>query len=322
MTCARRLDRAILEDLLAEGDMLILQRVPMSPRLAKLFSALSNTGVVIVFEIDDDLLHLPSGSRFTELTTDDFSARLKQSIMCSHAVQCSTHPLAEVVSELHPEVAVLENQMEQVPRFIHKEIGDRPFIIGYAAGEDHWLDWLTVKDSYNRIIAELEEAGDKVETWIIGDRAIFESIRSDRKTYFPLLNRREYFEVLSCFDISLMPLADIQFNRSKSDIKFLESAACSCAVIASDTVYAESIVHGRTGLLFSEPHEFEKHLCELIRNPIRISHLARNAYNYVKRDRLFHQHIEKWEKTYLNWLFNRNNLCSKVPACVNAMSVF
>ena len=244
----------------------------------------------------------------------DFSDRLKQAISCSHAVQCSTQPLAQVISGFHPEVAVLGNQLENLPPFLDKKIVNRPTVIGYAAGEDHWLDWLTIKDSYNRAIEELEQSGHKMETWIVGDKAIFDSLNTPNKKYFRLLSREKYREVLQCFDISLVPLADTKFNRSKSDVKFLESAACSCAVIVSQTVYSDSIVQRETGLIFSKPDEFEVCLKRLITCPDEITILARNAYQYVKRKRILSQHISKWEETYRRWIENKNALLSNSSA--------
>ncbi len=310
VTAFEQMDGKILRSLLEDGDMLIVQRVTMSQKFFKLLTVVNQSGILLVYEIDDDFLNLDPDSRFTSMVPRDFSDRIKQAISCSHAVQCSTHHLAQVISEFHPEIAVLENQLENVPPFLDKKITNRPIVIGYAAGEDHWLDWLTIKDSYNRVIGELEQSGHKIETWIIGDKAIFDSFNTSNKKYFPLLSREKYKEVLQCFDISLIPLADTKFNRSKSDVKFLESAACSCAVIASQTVYSNSIVQRETGLIFSKPDEFEVCLKRLITCPEEITALVRNAYQYVKRERILSQHISKWEATYRGWIENKNVLLS------------
>jgi len=317
VTAFEQMDGKILRSLLKDGDMLIVQRVTMSQKFFKLLTAVNQSGILLVYEIDDDLLNLDPDSRFARTVPGDFSNRIKQAISFSHAVQCSTHRLAKVISEFHREVVVLENQLEHLPPPVDKKMQVRPLIIGYAAGEHHWLDWQTVKDAYNRVIAELENSGHKIETWIMGDKEIYESLDTQNKKYFPLAGHEEYLEMLSCFDISLIPLSDSTFNRSKSDVKFLESASRGCAVIASTTVYSDSIKHEQTGLLFSDQEEFQACLKSLICNPRCIPQLGKNAYNYIKKNRLLSRHINKWEATYRRWFENKSALLSNVPAKQN-----
>ncbi len=302
VTRFNKLDRQTYTSLIEKADILILQRMPMSPGLSKVISAVKRAGKIVAFEIDDDLLNLDPASRFAKLAPADYGERIKQTILASQTVQCSTPHLAAGISELHPEVVVLGNQLENLPPFLDKKITGRPIVIGYAAGEDHWLDWLPIKDSYNRIIEELEQSGHRIETWVIGDETIFNSLSTAHKKYFPLLSREKYDEVLQCFDISLVPLSDTKFNRSKSDVKFLESTACSCAVIASETVYSHSILHRETGLIFSEPNAFEACLKRLVTRRDEITVLARNAYQYVQNHRLLALHISKWAWTYRMWV--------------------
>lgn len=314
VTAFEQMDGQILRSLLENGDMLIVQRVTMSRKFFKLLTAVNQVGILLIYEIDDDLLNLDPDSSFARMVPGDFSDRIKQAISSSHAVQCSTHHLARVISEFHPEVTVLENQLEHLPLLVDRKMKGRPLIIGYAAGEHHWLDWQTVRDAYNRVIAELENSGHKIETWIMGDKAIYESLDTQNKKYFPLASHEQYLEILSCFDISLIPLSDSTFNRSKSDVKFLESASRGCAVIASTTVYSDSIRHEQTGLLFSDQPEFQACLKSLICNPGRIPQLGKNAYYYVKKNRLLSRHINKWEATYHRWFKNKNALLANVPA--------
>ena len=302
-----KLDAAVYAELVEYADMLIIQRLPMSPRLAKVYTALNSRGKLVIFEIDDDLLHLHPESRYAKQAPPDYRERIEQSLLASQAVQCSTQALANVISQIHPEVVVLENQFDKLLPYNSRK-KDGGIIIGYAAGEDHFLDWLTIKDAYNTTIVQLELEGFQVESWIIGDKAIFESIASKNKRYFPLLQRSEYLQLLQQVDISLIPLADIPFNRSKSDVKFLESAGCGAAVLASKFVYSNSLKNGETGILFSNADEFANGLTELVRSQELTERLSRNAQRYVSENRLIEQHVERWEEIYLSWVSNRDKL--------------
>lgn len=293
--------------ILNDGDMFFIQRLPMSPTLAKVLSELNRRGIPVIFDIDDNLLQLTPDSRFSQLANANYERRIRQSLEAAQAVQCSTPRLAEALKNIHPEVAVLENQLDAVPSLTKRKIGD-PIIIGYAAGEDHYLDWLTIKERYHETVSDLDALGHPVETYIIGDRAIFESLTTPRKKYLPFLPRQAYLEFLQQIDISLIPLADNAFNRCKSDVKFLESAACGAAVVASQVVFQNCVEHAKTGFLFDTLDEFATVLKRLIRNPALIQNLARNAYDFVSQNRLMQHHLAKWETTYRQWYERRGEL--------------
>lgn len=287
--------------------MVIFQRVKMSPAFTKLRDALKTLGKWLVYEIDDDLLHLPPESRFAQGAPVDYAHRIRDAMTACDAVQCSTHNLRQVLSQTHAEVTVLENQLEQAPPLQEKPRGERPLVIGYAAGEDHWLDWLTIRREFNKTVAVLERHGLVLQVWILGDRAIFDSVETANKQFFPLAPHKEYLRILSQVDIAIIPLADNQFNRCKSDVKFLESASAGCAVIASEVAYSRCIDHQRTGMLFASSAQFSSLLENLAVNPEKIRSLAQNAHRYVASQRLIRQHIHKWEAIYLQW--NEKRFC-------------
>ncbi len=308
-----KLNAKVLREVINHADMLIVQRLPMSPVVNKIFAELHKRGILMIFEIDDDLLHLNPNSEYAKQVPEDYGLRITNSILASQAVQCSTFALADKISKYHPEVAVLENQLPKIPAFSEKDFTNRPVIIGYAAGEHHLTDWLIIKDQYNLIISELESSGHNLETWIIGDLAIFESLTTKRKKFFPLLPCLKYLELLKLFDISIIPLADTEFNQCKSDIKFLESAACGAVVLASSVVYSNAIKNGETGLLYGSAEEFGDYLKELVSNHEQRTIIAQNAHKYVSKNRLLERHISNWENTYLNWYGNREELLRNTP---------
>jgi len=81
-------------------------------------------------------------------------------------------------------------------------------------------------------------------------------------------------------------LRDTEFNRCKSDLKFVEAAAYGAVALASKPVYGDTIDNGRTGLVFDTPDEFAGGLARLIEDGALRRDLADNAYRYVKAERL------------------------------------
>jgi tetratricopeptide (TPR) repeat protein len=311
VTSFRKFDRETYACIAQEADMLLVQRVMMSPAFERICSALNSLGKLVIYDIDDNLLDLPPDSRYAQRVPENYSVLIKQAIQTCQAVQCSTEALAEVIRTIHPEVVVLQNQLDEIRNIQAAKKMGGPVIIGYAAGEDHLLDWLAIKDAYNQAVEQLSSKGFETETWIIGDREIFDSIATDRKKYFPILPREKYLRLLEKLDISLLPLVDSSFNRCKSDIKFLESAAAGCAALASPHAYSDCIKHRQTGMLYNNCDEFIDSMKELTSNPKLIQKSSKNAHDYAAQNRLMCHHSGSWAATYQAWLSRSAELLSR-----------
>jgi len=301
------------DEVLREADLFVIQRMVMVPDLAELIADLNRRGILAVYEIDDDLLHVDPASRQAAVNPADYAGQIERCIRACQCVQCATESLAASLAAVHVEVAVLENQLDGVPPFSAKPQRETT-IVGYAAGTDHGHDWPVIRDAYNRTCAQLDARGMAIETWIIGDPEIFESIESPRKRLLPLLPRPEYMKFLGAIDLSIMPLRDSVFNRSKSDIKYLESAAMGTPVLASDLVYGRTIRDGETGLVFRNADEFVSGLERLVSDRPFAQRLARAAHAYVSENRLVDQHARRWAAVYKDWHARRDELLRRTRA--------
>ncbi|MBR2180071.1 MAG: glycosyltransferase family 1 protein [Selenomonadaceae bacterium] len=106
--------------------------------------------------------------------------------------------------------------------------------------------------------------------------------------------------------MSLLPLKDNIFNRSKSDLKFIECAGNGSVVLASPTVYANTVKDGETGFIYHDVNEFYSKLKFLVNNAQKRCEVAEKAYDYVKHNRLLSQHYEeRWD-----WY---NELIARLP---------
>ncbi|TMH38019.1 MAG: glycosyltransferase family 4 protein [Betaproteobacteria bacterium] len=314
VTLLRDFGQREYDEVLREADIFVLQRMAMVPDLADLIGDLNRKGILAVYDIDDDLLHLDPASRQASLNPPHYAMQIESCIRACQCLQCATSELAAALSAIHPEIAVLENQLESVPPFVDKNPARPATIIGYAAGTDHGHDWSLIRDAYNGAIASLVQRGIAIETWIIGDPAIFEYVQSSRKRLLPLLPRDQYMKFLGAIDISIMPLKDSVFNRSKSDIKYLESAAMGTPVVASDLVYGRTLRHEETGLIFRSPEEFASGLTRLVTDRPFAQRIAREAHRYVAENRLIDQHAARWASTYKIWHARREELLHRTGA--------
>ena len=128
--------------------------------------------------------------------------------------------------------------------------------------------------------------GARARVQVVYDRAFFDALTTENKTFEPLCPYERYKAILSQADIALMPLEPTRFNQHKSDLKFIEAAAHGAAVLASPTVYERTIRHGETGLIYRSIDEFAALLDRLIRDATFRRRLIDGACRYVAENRL------------------------------------
>ena len=81
--------------------------------------------------------------------------------------------------------------------------------------------------------------------------SLFSWVPHDRFDFRPSADLGAYYSFLSQLHIGIAPLLPTEFNRCRSDVKYLEYAAHRCAPICSDHApYQFSVVPEETGLLF------------------------------------------------------------------------
>jgi len=247
------------------------------PKAKAELKMLLEKGYLLISEIDDDPL------RWREFHEREqfFSFR------ACHAVQTSTPALAEYLRQFNPEVAVFANQMISLP--VQRVYDAKTPVTLFFGALNREADWAELMPVLNLILAKY---GNGVQVKVIHDREFFDALETDRKEFVPFCPYPVYAEILHTADIAILPLQNTRFNRMKSDLKFIECAAHGAVVLASPTVYAQSLHPGSTGLLYQNAAEFSKLLQELIENaPLRWE-LAENAYAYVKRERLLSRHYQ------------------------------
>lgn len=216
----------------------------------------------------------------------------------AHAVQVSTEALARKVRRWNPHVYVLRNHLKELPpaRDYAAEAAERQGTVTIFFGA------VNREGEYDEIMPVLQEAarryGSRLRFLVLSDRGFYEALATEAKEFLgdnrvyggKFVPYDAYCAALDRADISLLPLHDTEFNRHKSDLKFIESAAHGAAVLASPTVYEDTVVDGCTGYLYRSPQEFAEKLRLLIEQPRRRHLMARAAYDYVRRERLQCQH--------------------------------
>ncbi len=253
----------------------------------KIFDA----GYLYIGEIDDH----------PKIWQKDYEASRYIDFVGMHAMQVSTPPLAEIIKNFNPHVYVFQNQLSALPPKRHWSTEDnRPVTVMFAA-LNRQRDWAPIMPALNAV---LEQHSHRITVKVLFDRKFFDALATPNKQYigtgYPqnFVPYEEYCRQLHTADINLLPLADTEINRVKSDLKFIESAGHGTAVLASPTVYENYVQDGQTGLIYRSPQEFAAKLTWLIDNATLRRQIADNAYQYVKHNRLLCQHCDERLQAY------------------------
>lgn len=254
-----------------EGKITILHRPALLGEAGLEFvRTLTSTGSIVICEFDDH---------------PDFIPILRQAELYNfrgvHAVQTSTEALAEVLRQHNPEVAVFPNAVSDLPDIGNYTDLQRMKVM--VAGINRESDWPPYIDALNAVAATAEH---RLHFEIVGDRRLFDELRTPHKRFTPLCDYDTYNEILRGCEIAFMPLADSAFNRCKSDLKFIEAAAHRVVALASPVVYSESIRDGQTGIIFRDSAELYSRLLRLIANPEIARSIADEARAYVSGHRM------------------------------------
>lgn len=248
--------------------LLILQRPQITLKQAEGIRNLHQAGYVTVLEIDDDLTQTPF-----ELLSQQIIFR------AVHAIQTSTPELAERLRRFTPEVAVFPNQLADIDPLPPQRPG--PCRLLFAAT---WRerDWQPIIAPLNRLLASRPD----VSVQVVMDKNFFEALETPNKHFYPYLEYADYIRVVANADVNLAPLLDTPFNRAKSDVKYLESAARGLVLVASPTVYGGTIRDGETGVLFDDGEAFERKLAPLLDDAAYRRRMAEAAYQDVRTHRM------------------------------------
>jgi SAM-dependent methyltransferase len=203
-----------------------------------------------------------------------------------HAVQTTTPRLALVLGDANPEVAVFPNAVRELPT--PRNFADPASLTLFFGGINREADWPVLMPAVNAVAAQ---AGARLRFVVVHDRGFFEALATPHKEFHPMLDYPAYLARLAEAEISFMPLAETDFNRCKSDLKFIEAAARRVAALASTTVYGEVIEDQRTGVIFHDPESLARGLWRMIEEPEWTRALAEAARLRVARERMLADQI-------------------------------
>lgn len=204
-------------------------------------------------------------------------------LRASDAIQTSTPELARRwAARGVASVAVFRNHLADVAPLPSPP--SRPLTIGWGGSPGHLADWYHVTSVLQRWLAVHPDVHLAVMTNPYAQPFI--DLPAERYHVTPFGSLDDYSTFLRGLDIGLAPLLATDYNRCRSDVKFLEYAAHGVPGIFADLEpYRDSVVDGETGLLYRSDDDLVRALDRLAGDGALRARIRDSAYACVSRER-------------------------------------
>lgn len=280
--------RVIVErdlDMACEWADIVVWMTLHTPMSLDLFLSLKvRHGKPFVTEQDDFLFSLPSGHQAHPywLPGEPHTIIGTRQILASDAMIVSTPYLLDLYSPHHKEIYVVENAIDTTvwPKRTDRSFGSK-VRLGWVGGGSHFDDLAIIKEP----VFEILEKYNNVEfVCLHGVPEFFKHHKKIKINHdFKTIDRYPKHVGKFKFDIGLAPLVDNDFNRGKSNLRFLEYSAMGIPTIASDVEnFRLSIAQGKTGFLCQTHEDWVRHMSCLIENKGIRMDMGRKALKEVK----------------------------------------
>ena len=250
-------------------------------------------------ETDDYLFDIPTtNAAFDSWRPGSATRKIALSqIRQADALIVSTPTLAKMYESENSKIYVIPNSIDFKE---WKGLGERRHDrvrIGWVGGATHSHDLEMIAPALQKVLEKYKEA------WFYCIHGVPNSFKTWKKTYWTHrwapINLYPKFVDSFKFDIGIAPLQDNNFNRGKSNLRWLEYSALKIPCIASPLPdFTRVIDHGETGFIARDEKDWIDLISLLIESPGLRRDIGRKAYNQIRND----FNVAKTARNYLKVL--------------------
>lgn len=309
----------LFPQLVLSADLLILHLMP-DAEMSRIIRLRKKAGRATVFEIADNFLSVgpwvgPDDAYRNPVVRQHF---LYHASLCD-GCQFSTEEVAKVFAFLNPNYRVFENQVTHSEK---KSPSSRPLVLGWGGSIGHREDLAVIAAT----IIDFCQSHDDVRFVYMGHPPMYHELFSalgEKGRCIPSGPVEAYYQFLTSIHLGLAPLSDTDFNRCRSDVKFIEYAAHHVVPLLSDaTAYQGHARHEENACIFHNPSELASLLEGFYAQPERVNALANAAYDYATGSRVHAKHVNDRTDFYLSLLGHAplNAQIPPLPECAGLIA--
>lgn len=245
----------------------------------------------IIQALDDLITGVAESNPLRVTLPPNPAERMQRSLAYCDRLIVTTDYLAEYHSHQIRDIMIVPNRLERalwLPLSSKKRVGSKPRI-GWAGGITHQDDLLLLEE----IISATRTEAD----WIFMGMCP-ESIRPLLAEYHPLVDLADYPGYLASlnFDIAVAPLAEIPFNRAKSNLRLLEYGVLGIPVVCTDI---DPYRNSPACRVKNTPTAWIEALRARIHDPEAREKEGQIMREWVLQNYILEDHLDQWLKAHL-----------------------
>lgn len=284
-------------DLKEKGDIWFWKPVDNTGMNVDIDTAVKFTGAKMVLDIDDEPFDINEGHPLYKEIKEK-SERVRRMIEISDWIVVSTPQIKESLKSFGKRITVIPNAIDpKIWEVKRKKRTDSKIRIGWVGSGSHRADTPVVNEVFDKILKKYPNVEIHLCGFVSNDsnRGNREFHHKGTMSYAPF---PQFLADLD-LDIAVAPLIDTKFNRSKSNIKWLESSMLEIPMVLSKIPpYQGTVKHEKTGFLAKGTHEWVKYLSMLIESKELREKIGKEAKKEVLENYLIEKQLPKYEQLF------------------------
>jgi len=258
-------------------------------------------GVVVGFDEDDNVIDMPLG--LEERTDQPWAPRARRNfeLLLEHVAraQLVTTPSDHLADRFEAagarNVHVIDNYLPGAFNRVEPQ-GHHGLVVGWHAGREHLVD--AEQLGLVPLLERLLDAHPDVLLVTINIDLRQVGMRHERYRCEEAIPIERLTQRLADFDLGLVPLADIPFNRGRSNVKAREYAAAGVPWLASPVGSYEHLGEDEGGRLVADGEWYEA-IDALLRARRERAKQAKRAKQWARRETIWNM-AEVWERLFVD----------------------
>ncbi|MCK4522409.1 MAG: glycosyltransferase [Nanoarchaeota archaeon] len=259
----------------------------------------------IVLETDDNIHHVPTtnpGYQGYGPNSESQQWNIKAMTDIFDAMTVTTNELKDFYGKYHPRIYVLPNSLDvkEWEKHEYRKKKHKDIRMGFVCSGAHMDGFGIIQKPVYDILKKHKNV-----TFYYPDMywRLFENAPKEIKGQLKnimWINLKSWPAKLQSYgiDIGLAPLRDNMFNRSKSNLRYLEYSLAGMASVVSPVKPYLCVNDGVDGIIAKEQDDWFEAMDKLITDEKYRKELAKNSYDRVHKDFNMYENAKIWVEAY------------------------